>query len=751
MSIHASSIAEVARQVRDELIPYYRDTDPEPSRARVEDVIRARMDAEAEAHPAWTAMQCKARLHEIMAELADPVIFHSTPFAFECGVRPALSWGMYGAGAWLRDRRVGLFDHDGALAGQQAYHDSGITVLYHPVDFDHCNLGYDLLLARGISGLQEDARAARLTLTADPVAVDFLDGVLRSLQAMTALTARFAEGYAAAAISAVDAEQAALLQRTALALRHVPSHPPRTFFEALLTLSAWRELGASLEGMGISVLGHLDRLLYPYYAADLDAGRLTQDEATALLTRYLLHTDCRMVDLHRLTWAETSTTMNLGGCDADGVPVNNTLTFLLLRLHRELGLINPKPNCRINHASDEAYLRELAAHVASGCNTAAFYNDEVLIPAQQHVGKRIEDCRLYVNGGCQEPMLPGFEHSAGAHWYLNLPRSLELTLHSAQLAAYPALPLTPVTVPASFDALYTRVIENIRALVADQGARKRASGQVWPEVNPCPLISVTLADCLARGRDLTAGGGRYNPTGVCFVGFATLVDSLFAIKEAVFARSLCSYEALLSALARDFAGDEELLAALLRLPHYGQDHAEVDTFAARVAHDLALACQGVENERGGPHQPALFSYYQFDWMSAPVGATPDGRHRGDPLSQGAGPSRLARVPSIAHFLHSIARIDFTDFPASAVLDLQLPLSTNPASMTDSYLALLKTFRVLGGPVLQMSVVDPDTLRRAQQHPDDYRDLVVRVCGYSAYFVALDRCVQDEILTRTLVE
>jgi len=373
----------------------------------------------------------------------------------------------------------------------------------------------------------------------------------------------------------------------------------------------------------------------------------------------------------------------------------------------------------------------------------------VLIPAQQKAGKREEDCRRYVNGGCQELMLIGCEHSEGARWYFNLPRLLEVSLRPDILADYPAVFVAPVATE-SFEALYASVLANLRDVLTAISALGNGIGQAWPQVNPCPLISATLHDCLVTSRDLTAGGGRYNPTGLCYYGFATLADSLYAIQQAVFVQGLCTFDELRAALVADFAGYEKLLTALRKLPHYGQDYPEADAFAARLAHDIAALCAGLTNSRGGPIQPAIFSYWTYARAGRATGATPDGRHAGDYLSQGAAPSRLAKTPSTAHYLRSLSAIDWTDFPAIAVFDLQMPLVPPTPELEEQYVALLKTFVTLGGPTLQFTVTDPSTLRAAQEHPADYPNLVVRVAGYSAYFTALEKEVQDSIVTRTTV-
>ncbi|MHB9134421.1 MAG: pyruvate formate lyase family protein [Armatimonadota bacterium] len=723
--------------LRKELRDYYQVYDN-----TLEMAVRARLDGEAEAEPHMPAPLRKARMHEIIAEMTTPVIFRHTPFPFECGLRPGASWGCSGVATWMHQRYHDRFDEE-AHQRLLPYIDAGISTLWDAVDFDHYSIGYDAVLERGYLGLIEDAEAA-LALAENDEARHFLTAVIRSYRALLGLIERFADRAEQLAASETDADIVRRLTHMATALRHVPAHPPRTFYEALLTLSATRELFATFEGVGISILGHLDRQLGPFYAADVAAGRLTEAEAADLLARYLLLTDLRF-DV-RSGRTETSTTMTLGGCDADGTPVFNEVTRLILRVHQEQQLLNPKPQCRISNQSPEAYLRELAAAIAGGHNTLGIFNDEVLIPAQHKMGKRLEDCRLYVNGGCQETMLLGSEFSAGAYWYFNLTKVLELTLNPRTTAN--PLSLTPLTSPATFADVYQRVMGNLRAVIASQANALREWASAWPEVNPYPLLSATIADCLATGKDLTQGGGRYSPTGICFVGIATLADSLQAIRLAVFEQQFCSYEELIQALAANFNGDEELQARLRRLPHFGQDHADTDRFTAQVAHDLAQACHGLQNERGGPYQPALFSYTLNQRMGGETAATPDGRAAGERLSQGASPSSLAHIPSLAHLLSSMSAVDYTEFPASPVIDLQVQQVPNREEMTSHVLALLKTFIQLNGPLFQCSLVDPAILRDAQNHPELYPDLVVRIAGFSIYYTTLPREAQDEFITRT---
>jgi pyruvate-formate lyase len=712
----------------------------------VDDAIRERMDAEADAHPEWTTIEVKSRMHEVISEMAEPVIFRSTPFSFECKLRNANSWGCWGVATWTRQRFHQRFNRTNVWDRYKPITEADLSGFYNSVDYDHYNIGYNVVLKKGYLGLIADAESS-MAMHPDEASQDFLKGVVRSLKAVLHLVERFVNDTEAAAAVETDPVVEARLRKAAEAMRQVPANPPRNFYEALMSMCSTRELFASFEGVGVSILGNLDRHLSRFYEADIANGTLTEKEAEEILAQYLVLTDIRH-DVHHNPWAETSTTMNLGGCDEEGNPLYTPLTKLILKVHDDLKLINPKPQCRISSKSDESYIRQLAEIIANGRNVLTIFNDDVLIPAQVKMGKRVEDARLYVNGGCQEHALEGVEHSEGAHWYFPLVPSLQLTLHPDRLAKHPSIGFVPVTDPKSFEDVYNGFKRNVKWVLDTVSALEYEQGSIWPEVNPCPLISAAMADCIERGKDFTQGGGRYGPMAICFWGLATIADSLNVIRMAVFEKKLCTYDEFMTAIRANWVGYEDLHAAVMKLPHYGQDTGVADEFVAKVAHDIAMACNGMTTVRGGPYQPAFFSYWGFS--SGDAMATPDGREAGNYVSQGASPSRIARVPSVAHYISSISKIDWTDYPSVAVLDMQLPLSPNSDSLVDAYVALLKTFVKQGGGMVQCSVVNPETLKHAQVHPEQHADLVVRVAGYSAYFTALNKNVQDEIITRHLI-
>jgi formate C-acetyltransferase len=585
----------------------------------------------------------------------------------------------------------------------------------------------------------------------DPRQRDFLEAAERSCRAVIRIAARFAQKARQMLQAEMDEQARQFLGAIASTAGRVPAQPPSTLYEGLAALWFVREVSATLEGVGISVIGHPDRQLIELYCADIAAGRLTEAEARDLLGRWLLPTDIRF-RVREEPWPETSTCMELGGCDANGVPVFNALTRLILEVHQDLGLLNPKPNCRFGAGSPKAYLDLISDQILRGHNVFALQNDDVLIPALVRHGKTERDARLYVNGGCQETICEGVEHSAGAYYYLNLARMLDLCLLGSDLhnlSAYGDLSVAEA-VPqvmdggADFEAFYEQFSDALRAVTA-AGARWRRQGAArWDEVNPCPFYSATLAGCIEKALDYSAGGARYNASGIAPVGFATLTDSLYAIQVAVYEEQWVTLAELREALKADWVGWEGLQARLLALPKFGHGHRRVDALAARLSADLAAHVRTLANERGGAFQPSLFVYYAFVRMGENVRATPDGRRSGDVLSQGAGPSRLHPPDSLTDLIRSVSRVDYVDHPGNAVVDVQLPYGgLAPRTLT----ALTRTFGQMGGPTIQFNCVSTAELLDAQLHPEQHRDLQVRICGLSAYFVALDREVQDEIISR----
>ncbi len=754
--------------LRDELNNYYanlRHACVAGNAAYVErrDAIFEAMDAYEAVHPEVHPYLLKARLQEEIARHCEPVIFHHSPFFFELGVRPAESWGTpngWSAASWMLLRREPrLLQQSEKMRWIHHFRANNVESpvklwnIWNVFDHDHHCLNYSKLLRVGVDGMLAEIAVARGRAgRAEQVA--FWEAAERGCRVLLAIAGRFAERARLMLEDEQDAMARQCLTQIAEAAVHVPAKPPRSFYEGLAMLWFVREATASLEGIGISVVGHLDRLLIDLYRADLAAGRLSESEAGDLLARWMLPTDIKF-HVWDNAWPETSTCMELGGCDAEGRPVYNELTRLILEVHRQEGLLNPKPNCRISAAAPAELLTQIAESALAGHNNFALINDDVLIPACVRAGKSLAEARLYVNGGCQETIVEGVEHSAGAYYYFNLARAFDLCLRpiirqpgQACLAEAERHLPEPVTARGSFDDYYQDVLVRLQDMIRLGADWVRQLGRRTWEIQPCPLFSTHLAGCVDSGTDYTAGGARYNPSGICLVGFGTVVDSLAAIRHAVFEGQWLTLASLNQALAANWDGHENWRARLIALPKFGHDDPVTNDLARRLADDLSGFVRGLENERGDHFQASLFVYYMFLTMGIHVRATPDGRGDAEMLSQGVAPGRVRAPRHLTDVFRSLSHIDFADLPGNAVLDVQLP--TGASMQPRELVALVRAFAVMGGPTLQLNCVSPDVLRQAQQRPEQHQDIVVRISGLSARFVALGREVQDEIIGRTMM-
>lgn len=725
---------------------------PDEQRFAVSFEINRRMDEYAAAHPDVSPYRLKAVLHETIAELFEPAIFPHSPFYFEMGVRPAPNWGTphknFHAGSWMFEARRKNFKRDQAALDRLARRQElCIHTFNDHVDMDHHSVGYTKVLRIGLEGLIEEARAAKAGAKT-AAELEFLDACESSLNTVIRIAAKFGAAAARAIPTAPDKTSARFLRMIADTAPEVPRRPARTFYEGLAAMLFMREVTGSLESIGVSILGHPDRVLWPLYARDLSEGLIGRESAVDLVARWMVHTDIKF-DLERNRWPETSTTLTLGGCDATGRPVFNEITEIFLESHQLHGLINPKLNCRFSSNSSEKYLRAVAAANLSGHNNIALINDDCLIEANVRAGKRLEDCRLYGAGGCQETVVEGVEHSAGAYYYFNLPQTFRLIWDRSRenLKIARLLGITLPKPPARFDTFFDKTMDTIVKVIRGGADDQRVNGEAWPDVSPAPFFSSTIDDCLKNRKDYTAGGARYNPAGISLVGFGTLVDSLFAVKKICYDEEAMPVADFLKLSLDGWPDAESTRRKVIALPKYGHDISEVDILAGRVADCLHKGTLNLKNERGGPFQLSFFVYYGFVAMGKRTGGTPDGRLAGDMFTQGVSPGRVTPCNSITEAVKSLSKVDFGNYPGNAVLDVQLP---NGRHSPETLTALLRTFARLKLPTIQISVASSEVMRDAQIHPQDHQGLTVRISGLSARFNCLIREVQDEIIGRAMM-
>ncbi|MBT3376485.1 MAG: hypothetical protein HN742_41575 [Lentisphaerae bacterium] len=714
------------------------------------------LDDYAATHPELSAVQLKAAQYEIIADTFEPVLFRNSPFYSEMGMKVAEYDGVpgLGAGGWLFKRNAHLFrdaspaDYDQYLAANR----HGIHLAYGPyADYDHHCFPYSNVLENGLERIYAQAETA-LPQCSNREETQFVECAMRGLLAVRRIATVFGDAAATARDETGDPGQKRFLGMIAETAGRVPWDKPRTFYEGLCTVWFLHEVCASIEGIGMSVMGHLDRMLGHLYQRDLEAGRLTPGEAYDLICRFMLHTEGKL-DLNKpvdeaYNRHEQGDVIILGGCDEHGNEVCNPITFMVLNAHHELKLIYPKVHCRVTQNSRKDYLDAINRDFVSGRNVIAFLNDDGLIPAQLKAGKNLQDARRYVAGGCWEIILEGYEHSAGANCYFNLLRIMDMTIHGGPEAADTGVACNGIDAAQGFDDVYRIVLDNVTRAIRHMCATMARNGSIWPMVSPAPFFSACLADCLEKRRDYTAGGGRYNPHGLPLGAFANFVDSLLAMQTLCFESQHCSLAELLRAIRADWVGYEALRARALTTPHFGDNTPESNTLARRILNDIEAGTRGLTNERGGPFQLGLYIYREVIGWGKLTRATPDGRRAGDVLTQGVTPSRLHRDQAITSTINSASALDLTACPANSVLTVSLPLGT---VNLETLAQLERAFATSGIGMLQMNCIDREQLLDAQARPERHQDLVVRLYGYSARFVQLTAEMQDEFIARTLYE
>jgi trans-4-hydroxy-L-proline dehydratase len=643
----------------------------------------------------------------------------------------------------------------------------------------------DKIYTRGLLDFRRDIADAlrRLEFLEDPLAYDRLEA-LRSFDLACDAVLVFAERHAVLAREKAaqesSPERRAEWLRIAEVCSRVPAHVPRDFWEALQ--SYWFcHLGVITELNGWDAFnpGHLDQHLLPFYERGLADGTLTESSARELL-------ECFFIKFNNhpappkvgVTAAESGTytdfaNINLGGLLRDGSEGSNPLSHLLLDIVDEMHLLQPSTNIQLSRKSPEALLKHALRVIRKGYGFPSIFNTDAVVQEQLRQGKSLEDARAGGCSGCVEVGAFGKEAYI-LTGYFNLPKILELALHDG-VDPRTGKRLGPATGdPAAFrtfDALYEAYRAQFIHFLELKLRGNRLIERMYATLMPAPFLSVLIDDCIVRGRDYNAGGARYNNSYVQFVGLGSLTDSLSGLRALCFttptngsasptaagaqerAQSIpeprWSLADLVRALDADFAGHDLLRQQLLnRTPKYGNDDSAADELAVRVFNTCFEALDGRPTAQGGHYRVEMLPTTCHVYFGTVLGALPDGRLAGRPLSEGISPVQGADRRGPTAVIKSAARIDHLK-AGGTLLNLKLTpsLVATPDGL-DKWAHLVRTYFRMDGHHLQFNVVTAAQLREAQANPAEHRDLIVRVAGYSDYFCDLPAELQEEIITRT---
>jgi pyruvate formate-lyase/glycerol dehydratase family glycyl radical enzyme len=612
----------------------------------------------------------------------------------------------------------------------------------------------------GVRGLRDKVLTARLR---PEVRVEgqqtFYDATLIVLQAAQEFMLRYADLARQMADAGEDPARQGELTRIAEVCGWISENPARDFREALQAVWFLFVLLQIESNASSFSPGRFDQYMLPYLERDLASGRLTLPEAQELL-EYLWLKFNEIVLLRSSSSARyfagfpIGFNIALGGQQTDGSDATNILSYMCLRAQADLGLPQPNLSIRIHRNSPDDFLLAASFVISKGSGMPQVFNDEVIIPGQLNRGIAPTDAMNYAVVGCVELSTPGKALGWSDASMFNMTRVLELTLFGGQdpqtgeLIGLKTPSLNEVSSFAKLEEAYDQQLAHFVKLMV-KGCN--IVDGIHAEVYPSPFLSLVVSDCIDRGLDVTGGGARYNFSGVQGVQIANVADSMAAIRQAVFNEKWITAQELLTALKEDFAGHEILRQRFInRVPKYGNDDDRVDSLARKWGDRYSELVAQYPTIRGGTYQPGFYTVSAYVPMGANVGATPDGRHAGTPLADGGlSPSagRDKRGPTAT--LKSVSKLDLKLASNGTLLNMKfLPVFFDGERALEKFVTLLRGFCKLKIPHVQFNVVSAETLRDAQLNPQDYRHLVVRVAGYSAYFTELDRDLQDEIIRRT---
>lgn len=603
---------------------------------------------------------------------------------------------------------------------------------------------------------------ARLDYLNDPEAYDKQEE-LKAMRICVDALIRFAERHAEKAEELArqeqDPQRRAELERIAEICRHVPAHPPRDFWEAI-QYYWFVHLGVTTELNTWDAFspGRLDQHLYPFYRKGLEEGTLTREQAEELL-------QCLWIKFNNqpappkvgVTAAESSTytdfaQISLGGLRPDGTDGVNEVTYLILDVVEEMRLLQPSASIQVSKKNPDRFIKRAARIIRTGFGQPSVFNADLIVQELVRQGKSIEDARCGGSSGCVEVGAFGKE-SYILTGYFNMPKVLEITLNNGvdpRTGKRIGLETGDPTTFTTFEELFEAYRQQLRYFIDIKIRGNNVIERLYARYLPAPFLSLLIDDCIAKGKDYHDGGARYNTTYIQGVGLGTMTDALTAIKYHVFDRGTLTMAELLEALRADFAGPYERMRQMLlnRTPRYGNDDDYADGVMRAVFEAYFEAIDGRPNTKGGFYRINLLPTTVHVYFGSVVGATPDGRRAWTPLSEGVSPVQGADRNGPTAVVRSVAKMDHVRTGGTLLNMKFTPQVFRTEEDLDKLVRLIRTYFRLDGHHVQFNVVDAATLRAAQRNPEQYRDLIVRVAGYSDYFCDLTKDLQDEIIART---
>ena len=616
----------------------------------------------------------------------------------------------------------------------------------------HVIPGYRRVLKMGFRGIEKMAEEglAKLKETDEKYdqRKDFYESVIVAARAVCDYSNRYADLAEEMAEKASETRKAELLDIAERA-RRVPAHPPRTFMEALQSIWMTNVVMEMSYGEGnIFSQGRVDQYLYPYYETDLAEGRITYEEAVEGIEEYL-------VKLSSVVIAGQNN-ITIGGLDKNGNDATNDVSYMFLEAISNVKSLLSTLSIRISSKSPRDFLkRTLEAYKYTA--GMGIHNDEILVPQLHDTGYSLEDARDYSIVGCVEPHGTGNDFSYTAGNAVQISILLNMALNEGRTLLSGKETVGAKTPPAStfktFEDVKKAFVEQIKFAIDLCVRKAEIKDKTFAEYMPSPLLSSSIEGCLESGMDATRNGAKYNNNPMGSQGLGTVVDSLAAIRWAVFEEKLVTMEELVNIMNKNFKGAEELREKLRnKAPKYGNGDERTDELGLWVAQTLCDLTRHYKARGGdGIYHNCLVSSGTQIIEGNSLGATADGRLKGEPVANGISPSNGMEKNGLTMTLRSVA---YATADPHLTNGASFNIRINPHLMQtdeglDQVTSIVDAFLELGGRELQINPISSETLRDAQAHPENYPDLSVKVTGYSARFIDLTKELQDDIIARTV--
>ena len=718
--------------------------------------IGRELDTWCAAHPGYDALDVRREEYLSVRRNVQPFLFRTSPFYFELGCN----------GGWTHSDKTVPGRHvnrlcrrfyreknlipDSAFALLDARQRSTLALCCGPfVDDMHHVPPFRTIIEKGFRGVRDEVAAALDKCPADdPLGRKELETALVGLETIHAIQIAFCEEARRRLESAADAEERKNLLRIAESAARCPWEPPTTFYEGLNTLWFVREVLGYLDGTDQFSLGRPDCYFIDIYRKDIAEGRLTEGEARDLVAKFLLTAELHHDGLRTLDGYndhEMEIPMSVGGFAPDGKFVYNELTDMILDAHLGCGCVFPKMHARISDHAPEPYLEKIGRMLMEGHAVFTLLNDDRFVKQFADEGYPIEDARSYIGVGCWNGMIDSVMDYSGGN-YLSIMKIVELTVHrdpdverGAQIA------IDPIDGAQSYEEvreiLYRNTIRFLRNVLSEYSRWGRVNAKVFPH----PVYTMCLRGGVESRRDTTDGGIAAQPRIITLGFLNNVVDCLSSIRQLCFVDKVCTLEEFLSAVRSNWAGPrgEELRLRAISAPSWGDNSSETNGELALWVRRINADVEGLRTEQGYPWKFAIYTYREFMYWGLKMKATPDGRRSGDRLAQGFSPSEYRCRSGITTVINAIGSA-----PHECLYASNANLTFDRTAMSDKTLsAILRVYCQKGAHMIQPNCNSVEELLDAQKHPERHQNLIVRVCGFSARFVALSKRWQDEVIER----